>query len=99
MGPPAEVFLASLRPRLLSFFLEFDGVETIQFMKLHEGATSMAPFFQLKRNTTLCSMIGDFLHLEVETNVCLSGTVVDMKQTTTRKIEAAAFLDGGLVLS
>ena len=47
---------------------------------------------------TLCSMIGDFLHLEAETNVCLSGTVVDMKQTTTRKIEAAAFLDGGLVL-
>ena len=44
-------------------------------------------------------MIGDFLHLEAETNVCLSGTVVDMKQTTTRKIEAGAFLDGGLVLS
>lgn len=37
----AEVFLASLRPRLLSFFLEFDGVRAIQFMKLHEGATSM----------------------------------------------------------
>ena len=28
VGPPAEVFLASLRPRLLSFFLEFDGVVT-----------------------------------------------------------------------
>jgi|Cyp1metagenome_2_1107374.scaffolds.fasta_scaffold57418_2 hypothetical protein len=41
VGPPAEVFLASLRPRLLSFFLEFDGVKAIQFMKLHEGATSM----------------------------------------------------------
>jgi hypothetical protein len=49
---------------------------------------------------TLCSGIGDIFYiLKRKTNVCLSGTVVDMKQTTTRKIEAGAFLDGGLVLS
>ena len=41
----------------------------------------------------------DVLHLEAETNMCLSGTVIEVKKRTTRKIKAAAFLDGGLVLS